>query len=152
MVTAAIEFGVPPPSRISALFVSRVSIFARTDFYSFLASHIIVINPTCYNRCFCLFARVPVHQKSPICRICRINSFRKLPFFLYSVTPEVFALLDMFLILLLYELFLYKNNPSLRILSVMALTFGLSLTHHHVILFVLPVLLFSILSIGLPKS
>lgn len=50
-------------------------------------------------------------------------------FFLYSVTPEVFALFDLFVILLIY----FLDSPYL-----FAFLFGLSLTHHHVILFLAP--------------
>lgn len=54
-------------------------------------------------------------------------------FFLYSVTPEVFALFDLFVILLIY----FLNIPPL-----FAFLFGLSLTHHHVILFLFPAMVF----------
>ncbi|MCX6793500.1 MAG: DUF2723 domain-containing protein, partial [Candidatus Gottesmanbacteria bacterium] len=53
-------------------------------------------------------------------------------FFLYSVTPEVFALFDLFVILLVYLLIRRRS------LSLTAFVFGLSLTHHHVILFLVP--------------
>ena len=55
-------------------------------------------------------------------------------FFLYSVTPEVFALFDLFVILLIYVL----GSPYL-----FAFLFGLSLTHHHVILFLAPAILYN---------
>ncbi|MBI3577577.1 DUF2723 domain-containing protein [Candidatus Gottesmanbacteria bacterium] len=58
-------------------------------------------------------------------------------FFLYSVTPEVFALFDLFVVLLSY--LLYKQKLLLA-----SLVFGLSLAHHHVILFLLPAILCSI--------
>lgn len=72
-------------------------------------------------------------------------------FFLYAVTPEVFALLDLFVMLLLYEAFLYQNTRSIFILSIMALTFGFALTHHHVIIFAVPAFFYLIISIGFPK-
>lgn len=53
-------------------------------------------------------------------------------FFLYSVTPEVFGLFDLFIIILLY--LLIRRRP----LSLTAFVFGLALTHHQVILFLLP--------------
>jgi Protein of unknown function (DUF2723) len=53
-------------------------------------------------------------------------------FFLYSVTPEVFGLFDLFVIVLVYLLI------SRRSLALIAFVFGLSLTHHHVILFLMP--------------
>ena len=57
-------------------------------------------------------------------------------FFLYSVTPEVFALFDLFVIFLVCLLI------SRRSLSLIAFVFGLSLTHHHMILFLVPALFY----------
>lgn len=57
-------------------------------------------------------------------------------FFLYSVTPEVFALFDLFVVVLVY---LLTRRHSL---SLFAFVFGLSLTHHHVILFLVPAVLY----------
>ena len=73
-------------------------------------------------------------------------------FFLYSVTPEVFALFDMFFMILLYELIQYQKTRSLRLLFGIAFTFGLALTHHHLILFAVPALLYGVISIGLSKK
>ncbi len=73
-------------------------------------------------------------------------------FFLYSVTPEVFALFDLFFVLLLLECIQYNAVRSLGMLSFMALTFGLALTHHHVILFMLPVLMYYVVRVGFPKK
>lgn len=72
-------------------------------------------------------------------------------FFLYSVTPEVFALFDLFVVSLVYFCVLYAKTRSVRILFLMALVFGLSLTHHHVILFAVPSLLYCVMHVGLPK-
>lgn len=56
-------------------------------------------------------------------------------FFLYSVTPEVFALFDVFVILILY----FLDSPYL-----LAFLFGLALTHHHVILFFVPAIFYNV--------
>lgn len=56
-------------------------------------------------------------------------------FFLYSVTPEVFALLDLFLIGLTYLVYQKRYVWASFVL-------GLALSHHHVILFFIPVLLY----------
>lgn len=50
-------------------------------------------------------------------------------FFLYSVTPEVFALFDLFIVLLIY----FLDSPYL-----FSFIFGLAISHHHVILFLVP--------------
>lgn len=59
-------------------------------------------------------------------------------FFLYSVTPEVFGLFDLFIIVLLYLLIRWRQTKHERFLFLAAFVFGLSLTHHHVILFLVP--------------
>lgn len=56
-------------------------------------------------------------------------------FFLYSVTPEVFALFDLFVILLLVLLIQ-------RRIYLFSFVFGLSLAHHHVILFLVPAIIY----------
>lgn len=60
-------------------------------------------------------------------------------FFLYSVTPEVFALFDLFLILLTYLIYQKRYFWA-------SIVFGLALSHHHVILFFVPSLLYWIIA------
>lgn len=62
------------------------------------------------------------------------------PFFLYSVTPEVFALFDLFVILLFLLLVWWDQTKRPVYLFAASFVFGLSLTHHHVILFLVPAL------------
>lgn len=59
-------------------------------------------------------------------------------FFLYSVTPEVFALFDLLSILLFFLLFRFKESQSTRFFFLACFVFGLSLSHHHVALFFIP--------------
>lgn len=59
-------------------------------------------------------------------------------FFLYAVTPEVFAMLDLFLILEVYLLILWHETKKKKYLYLLSLVFGLSLTHHQLILFLAP--------------
>jgi len=63
-------------------------------------------------------------------------------FFHYSVTPEVFGLLDAFVASIVYLLVCLLERFRWRLLWVLAFVFGLSLAHHHVILFLLPALLY----------
>lgn len=49
-------------------------------------------------------------------------------FFLYSVTPEVFALFDFFVALLWYLLVLWKDNKRVQYLYAAAFVYGLSLS------------------------
>ncbi len=59
-------------------------------------------------------------------------------FFLYSVTSEVFALFDLFVVLLIFFLFQFVQTKRVTWLYGSAFIFGLSLTHHHMILFMVP--------------
>lgn len=63
-------------------------------------------------------------------------------FFLYSVTPEAFALFDLFVVSLVYLLMRWGETKNLRYLLLSSFVFGLALTHHHVILFLMPALLY----------
>lgn len=59
-------------------------------------------------------------------------------FFLYSVTPEVFALFDVFIVTvwLLLVSWAQTKNPSYFFAA--SFTYGLSLSHHHLMLFFVP--------------
>jgi hypothetical protein len=59
-------------------------------------------------------------------------------FFLYSVTPEVFALFDLFVVLLSYLCIRFVQTGNRTYVYGMSITLGLSLTHHHVIAFLIP--------------
>lgn len=63
------------------------------------------------------------------------------PIWLYSVVVEVFALNNMFLAVLLYYSFLFAKNNNIRDFYLLSYLFGLSLSHHHIIIFILPVII-----------
>lgn len=65
-------------------------------------------------------------------------------FFLYSVTPEVFALLDLFVIVLLLLTMRFIQTKKTQFLYGIALVFGLSLSHHQMILFLVPALVYAL--------
>lgn len=71
-------------------------------------------------------------------------------FFLYSVTPEVFALFDFFVILLAYLATRWHEEQRPSLLLAGSFVFGLSLTHHHVILFLTPALLYILWKTKIP--
>lgn len=71
-------------------------------------------------------------------------------FFLYSVTPEVFALLDLFIVGLLYLAFSWVQTGRAQYWWWLVLVFGLALSHHHVIVFFLPALFWYVFSVRLP--
>lgn len=66
-------------------------------------------------------------------------------FWLYAIVPEVFALNTFFVALMLYVSYMYSLSPSLKKLYVLALLAGLSLTHHHTVIFAFPAYLVLIL-------
>ncbi|MEK7592267.1 MAG: DUF2723 domain-containing protein [Patescibacteria group bacterium] len=63
-------------------------------------------------------------------------------FFLYSVTPEVFALFDLFVVVIVYVSIRFLEKPTRSLLYILVFVFSLSLSHHHVILFIIPSLLY----------
>lgn len=65
-------------------------------------------------------------------------------FFLYSVTAEVFALFDLFVFILIFLAFLYIETGNSKYIYLLSFFMGLSLTHHHVILFLVPALIYCV--------
>jgi hypothetical protein len=63
-------------------------------------------------------------------------------FFLYSVTPEVFAFLDLFVVLLIWLLLTWDRSKKQRDFYWMIFVMGISLTHHQIILFLFPSFLY----------
>ncbi len=64
------------------------------------------------------------------------------PFWLYSEVVEVFALNNLFIVLLLWSFFHFYKEGQKKFLYLGFFILGLSLTHHHIILFLVPCLLF----------
>ncbi|MBI4064897.1 DUF2723 domain-containing protein [Candidatus Gottesmanbacteria bacterium] len=62
--------------------------------------------------------------------------------FLYSVTPEVFALFDFFVICIIFLIVRFRQTKKRYLLVILAFVIGLSFTHHHAILFIVPSLLY----------
>ena len=59
-------------------------------------------------------------------------------FWLYAIVPEVFALHTLFVTVLTYVLFLWSKSRMNVYLYLFSFIFGLSLTHHHIILLLVP--------------
>lgn len=68
-------------------------------------------------------------------------------FFLYSTTPEVFALLDLFVAVFLWIILISEDTRTSGLLYVASFIFGLALTHHHMIIFMIPALFFAFRSL-----
>lgn len=132
LVTAAVTFGVahPPGYPLYTFFgwvFSRLSLVTPAWRVGLLSSlpHAVVI-ALVYTLVSSLTKRRFIGLFSALLL------FGNYLFFLYSVTPEVFGLLDLFVIILVYLLIRRRS------LSVVAFVFGLSLTHHHLVLFLVP--------------
>lgn len=66
------------------------------------------------------------------------------PFWLYSEVVEVFSLNNLFTVLLLWFAFHWSNERKVKYLYLASFAFGLALSHHHIILFLAPVLIYQI--------
>lgn len=64
------------------------------------------------------------------------------PVWLYASVVEVFSLNNLFTITLLWLLFHWEKEGKRKYILLASFVFGLSLTHHHIILFLLPSLLY----------
>lgn len=64
------------------------------------------------------------------------------PVYLYSQVPEVFSLYLLFLTILIYLSLIYRQTHKRKYLCFFSFVFGLSLTHHHLIIFSFPAILF----------
>ena len=132
MVTAAVTFGVPhPPGYPLYSFIgwlaSQLPFLTPAWRVGLLSSlpHAIVIALV-----YLLVSRLT--KKRLIGVFSALLLLSNYIFFLYSVTPEVFGLFDLFFIGIIY-LLIRRHS-----LSLVTFVFGLSLTHHHVILFLVP--------------
>lgn len=64
------------------------------------------------------------------------------PYWLYSVVVEAFSLNNLFFISLLWLLFHWEREGKPKYIYFASVLFGLSLSHHHIILFLVPSLLY----------
>ncbi|MEK9143283.1 MAG: DUF2723 domain-containing protein, partial [Patescibacteria group bacterium] len=138
LVTAAATFGIPhPPGYPLYTFlgyvVSRLSLFTvawRVGLLSSLA-HAVTLS--------FVYSIVKKLTKDPLAAVFSVLFLAgNYLFFLYSVTPEVFGLFDLFVVLILFLLLRWEETRRPGILYVLSFVFGLALTHHHLILFLVP--------------
>lgn len=67
------------------------------------------------------------------------------PFWLYSEVVEVFSLNNLFTVSILWLLFHWSESTRAKYLYIASFLFGLSLTHHHIILFLIPTIVYLVL-------
>jgi len=63
-------------------------------------------------------------------------------FWLYAIVPEVFSLHGLLVITIIYSLFLWNKTKIRYWLYFSFLIFGISLSHHHTIIFLIPAILY----------
>ncbi len=142
LVTAAFQMGVPhPPGYPLYTFlgwlVSRLSLFSPAWRVGLLSSipHAMVVSLA-----YCIVVRLT--KRSVIGLFTTLALVGNYLFFLYSVTPEVFALFDFFIVFVIYLLIVWKQTGKPTYLNWSALVLGLSLSHHHVVLFFVPAMVY----------
>lgn len=142
LVTAACTFGVPhPPGYPLYTFLGNLAchipFFTPAFRVTFLSSipHAFVIVIV-----YLIILKLTKHSLSAF--FGALVLFGNYLFFLYSVTPEVFALFDLFVVVISYISIRFLEKPTKRLFYALVFAFSLSLSHHHVILFIVPPLLY----------
>lgn len=152
LVTAAVVHGVPHPPgyplfTVFGFLLSQLPFFTLSWRVTLLSSLAHALTSAIV---FLLVSRLTKNKLSGL--FSSLILLGNYLFFLYSVTPEVFALLDLFFVMVLYQLYKYQTSQTFTRLLIFSFTFGLSLTHHHFILFAVPAIVFGFLSAKLPKG
>lgn len=142
LVTAAVTFGVAHPPGYP-LYV----------FLGWVASHIPLLTPSwrvgllssiphaiVVGLLFDIVLRLTKRKSSAFFAAALLSG--NYLFVLYSITPEVFAFLDLFFVLLIWMLLRFSVTKKLIYLACASFIFGVSLTHHHMILFIVPAVVF----------
>lgn len=146
LVTAAINMGIPHPPgyplyTLLGWMASLIPIYSpawRVTLISSL-SHAAVIG--------CMYYFVYLLTKRHLAALfSAVLLAGNYVFFLYSVVPEVFGLLDVFMIVLILCGYFWTKRPTSRLFSVILFIVCLSLTHHHFILFIFPAFLYLLIS------
>ena len=138
LVTAAAVFGVPHPPgyplyTFLGFLVSRLPLFTVAWRVGILSAlfHALTV--------FLVMATVRRLTASTVSAVLAgallVGNYN---FFQYSVTPEVFALFDFFVISVFYIMLLLTERFDARVFSFGAFVLGLSLSHHHAIAFLIP--------------
>lgn len=151
LVTAAVTMGVPHPPGYplySALgwFASHLPILTpvwRVTLVSSL-SHAIVL----YIVYVLTYAMIRKHMVAIFATFTLAGNYL---FVLYTLTPEVFGLHDLFVALLLYLLYRVMTDKNTRWIIVSCGVWGLALTHHPIILFLLPAWVYVAVTLRLDK-
>lgn len=143
LVTAAYVFGVPHPPG-----------YPSFTLFGFILSHLPIPLPpvskvglisvfSSLTALFFLFKYSQIISKDFLISLLStsILGFSYL-FWFHSEIPEVFALNNAFIVLILYFSIRYYREKQVKYLFILSFISGLSLTHHHTILFILPAAFF----------
>ncbi|MDP1722710.1 MAG: DUF2723 domain-containing protein [Candidatus Gottesmanbacteria bacterium] len=138
LVTAAYEFGVPHPPGYPLYtwlvwLATRMPLFTPAWRAGLMSS---IPHALTLGFVYLIVRRLGSSASAGLFAVLMLGG--NYPFFLYSTTPEVFALFDLFVVLIVYLLILWSETRNSRYLFLFSFIFGLSLTHHHVMLFLVP--------------
>jgi hypothetical protein len=138
LVTAAFTHGVPhPPGYPLFTFLGWLLTFIPIQTPAWIVGILSVIPHVCtVAMIFLIVYKITKNSIAAFFGVCVI--FSNYLFFLYSVTPEVFALLDFFIVSQIFLLVRFVQTKKPHLLTLFFLLFGLSLSHHHMILFMTP--------------
>lgn len=142
LVTAAFLKGVPHPPGYplyTAIGHFLTKIIPGTAAYS--VSFLSTI-PSIFTVLLIYLISKRLTKNSPVSVISSLTLAFSYLFWLYSETPEVFSLHIFFIALIIYILIVIYQKPSAKLLYLLSLAVGLSLSHHHTIVFLFPSIIY----------
>lgn len=138
LVTAALVGGIPHPPgyplyTFLGFLLTRISLFTPAYRVGFLSSISSILTLIVFFMILKLFVK---NQLIALVTVLTLGTTYL--FWLYSIVPEVFALNNLFTVLLIYLFINFLKKKNIKYLYLWFLVFGLGLTHHHTILLILP--------------
>lgn len=146
LVSAAVTWGIPhPPGYPLYTFLAALLIKIPINTIAWRASLLSSI-PSAFTLTI-LFIIIRKLTKNSLTAIMAVSFLGfSYPFWLYSIVPEVFSLNNLLAILLIYLALSFNDLQGIEIyysnLWLMTFILGISICHHHTVLFILPGIIF----------
>ena len=138
LVTAAAQMGVPhPPGYPLYTFLGWLLTFVPLSTVSWRVT-LLSSFPHAVTVAFVYFIVFRITKRVFPSLFAAVSLVGNYLFFLYSVTPEVFALFDLYIVALVYALVRWRETANPTYVYLSWFLWGLALTHHHLMLFLLP--------------